>query len=201
MAFKFDAGTTPGMHGEGGRGTIKEYFSPETWASTPEGVDKAKEILGEGFTDDYLDRNNAIDRLQTELFSTMIGLTGDEQVRVVWPEDGWYDEESVRKAVRRLHYARTKMKGLVLIGWQMDDPTMMLFEDGRPLAAFYASYRGMYQAGGFVHQRKNADGEWEVVDEEYFASDFAGEPHNTWIDGGGGCANVARSYLLKNRLF
>lgn len=61
-------------------------------------------------------------------------------------------------------------------GWLLwvysDDFQTVLFKDGKPMAGMYASFRGVYQAGGWLVNTKT----------ELYANNFREGPHNVWID-------------------
>lgn len=165
-------------YGETGDGTLEEYF---THKPTSESFgNEVTEALDKEFWADIDSRDNAIDRLCLQLFSEFSGLPETEHINVFWPED----MRGVRNRARR--------KGAVLIGWQPDDPILALYKDGEPIAAFYASYRGMYQAGGYV----------AVTDKAYFAHNFLPDsPQDTWEERGAVCSDIARSFLLFERTY
>lgn len=143
-----------------GKGTLEDYFSAETWAAPGE----------ENPT------GNVIDELCLELFSKMSGVDPKSTFRLQWVDYGnAVDYTSIETS-----------EGLLMVCIQPDDPIMGLWQDGKPIAAFYASYRGIYQAGGYV----------ATTGQQFFASDFAEEPHNKWIERGATCADIAQDYLL-----
>lgn len=158
-------------YGESGTGTVEEYFHQDTRTEVLEGIDPQ-------FIKDLDDRDSNLDRLLVQLFTEFSGVGKDEVMTVVWPES----KRELRSAIR-------KGSGLVMIGVQPDDPIMGLFRDGTPLSAFYASFRGCYQAGAYVVK----------TDTHYFAHDafkesYAG-PMNTWQEHESVCSEISQEFL------
>lgn len=177
-----------------GHGPLRAYFKQEEGASEwmHEKLDKAIP----GFMDEIDERNDHIDRLCLQLFSEFSGISPDAEVTVRWPEMN-YQGADHRILPELINENRTK-GGLLLIGWQPDDPIIALYRDGQPVSAFYASYRGVYQAGGYVM----------ATNKHYFAHDFAPEaeagPMNTWVDDGEssrGCSSIAEDFLKSQGMF
>lgn len=177
-------------YGMSGEGTLEEYFTHKPneqitdpdW--TPEFAKQMQEMQAE--TDE---RDGAVDRLCLQLFSEFSGLDKTEIVQVSFPEPEYTSMRKAKKALQEA-YKGAESGGLVLLGWQPDDPILALYKDGQPIAAFYASYRGAYIAGGYVHQ----------TGQEYLASNFHGdETDDTWLPGDNTCADIARDFLLKRR--
>lgn len=157
--------------GFSGTGTVGEYFGPKTRSEALAGLD-------DEFVKEMDERDSGIDQLCVQLFTEFSGVGENEVMTVVWPET----KRELRSAIR-------KGSGLVMIGVQPDDPIMGLFRDGTPLAAFYASYRGAYQAGAYVVE----------TDVHYFAHNafvesFAG-PMNTWQERASVCGEIAQEFL------
>lgn len=174
-----------------GEGTLEEYFTHKP-TELPEEFKKI-DLIDADFEAEINDRDSAIDRLCLELFADKSGLPRDSVVKVVWPETGYYDEENYRESVRLLRNAKRR-KGLWLIGWQMDDPILSLWKDGKPIAAFYASYRGVYQAGGYV----------VATDAHYSANNFANSDpadNDVWHEYEAGCSDVAMDFVTGRRKF
>lgn len=195
--------------GMSGEGTLKEYFSHETMPVELPGVDLPADFLA-----DLDERDSALDRLQLQLFTEFSGLGENEVMQVFWPDyesDPYFqmfeDDDEAEKAIkasREALFAKKDQPGLVLIGIQPDDPILALFKDGEPVAAFYASYRGVYQAGGYVASDRVVDHRIKT-DRHYFAHNmFAAEelPQNEWIeDYEAVCSQIARDFLLGLRSY
>lgn len=163
--------------GLSGEGSIKEYFTHE-----PLKMDSDLPI-DPAFEKEINDRDSAIDRLCLELFTTLGGLNETETTTVFWPEE--IEEVKIL----------SKRKGVTLIGWQMDDPILAMFKDGKPIAAFYASYRGQYIAGGFVErtgQHLHATNLNETAE---------GARPDEWVEWESGCAQIAHDFLHFRRLY
>jgi hypothetical protein len=168
---------------EEGTGTLKEYFTQSPWhddseAETTDPLITEMAALAE-------ERDDHVDRLLLQLFTEFSNVDPDEQVRVFMCDYG----AEANRAWRR----HSKKKGLVMVMIHPDDPVFMLYRDGTPISAFYASYRGVYQAGGFVV----ASGK-SYFAHNAFTVEHAGA-HNVWHEPGGGCADIARDYLLDLR--
>lgn len=170
--------------GMSGEGTLKEYFTHEAEPSNDDGI---------------------VDRLQLELFTKLSGLNESETMQVFWPDDDypWVEDEEeafkLAKATMKALKAKTHTAGLVLIGVQPDDPILALYKDGEPVAAFYASYRGVYQAGAYVASGVNAG-------RHYFAHNMfeadPERPQDEWIeDYEAGCSQIAQDFLLGRRTY
>jgi len=189
VVFKFNDGSS-GLRGEG-VGTLQEYFTP-TSSGRPMVSKDADDggvpdpIVPDSFWDDLDDRNSELDRLTLQLFSEFSGLSKDDIVNVFWFDYGTDEKRRARQ--------RAERKGLNLICIYPDDAIMALYKDGQPVAAFYASFRGCYQAGGYV-----VEGNREYFAHDAFKEEFGGK-QNTWHERTNGCADVARDYLLKVRV-
>lgn len=139
------------------------------WKKDEEGLE------GEGRADDYFEGvwTEPIDRLVMEIFRKT-GLKDFTFIRAVCPEGDVQNE------------------GLPM-GWVFvlntpDDAILELYKDRKPLAAFYASYRGRYQAGAYIHE----EGKF------YYASDALDDgKKDIWFEQDSICGQIARDSLLK----
>lgn len=165
-------------YGMSGEGTLEEYFTHKPFDMADDGQSPT---IDPSFEKEINDRDSAIDRLCLELFADKSGLQRSDVIKVTWPESS----RELRNAKRR--------KGLQLVGIQPDDPILMLFKDGEPIAAFYASYRGVYQAGGYVVS----------TGESFGANNFVNEgterTNDQWYVGGGICSQIAEEAALGQR--
>lgn len=86
--------------------------------------------------------------------------------RELWEKAGYKPEEPID--VQENEWT-TNTSGWCLRVYT-DDLTEVLLKDGKPMAGFYASFRGVYQAGGYV-----VDG-----DQHWYAHNFREDEHDTW---------------------
>jgi hypothetical protein len=101
-----------------------------------------------------IERGRHLDRLEKELYEKA-GVRDDEEITV------FYDEWNPTN------------KGLELFVWT-DDFTTVLHRDGGAIAGMYVTFRGLYQAGGYIKEGE----------QRLYASDVWDEPHNVWREVG-----------------
>lgn len=184
--FQYDEG----LEGFQGTGTIEQYFRYEKYeikdASYLEYLNsKSDEEKAERKKfDDYIEkRDRALSRLLIQLFTEYSGLKPEDQIKAFCLESREEQEALVNQG------------GLVMILCSPDDPIYGLFKDGKPVAAYYASFRGMYQAGGYVAE----------TNKHYYAHNFRESPQDVWLEDGKDieghdiCSEIAEEFLFPER--
>ncbi len=133
----------------------------------------------------YHDRDVALNRIMLE-FWRKAGCPPDAEVVFIDDED---DTPPREKPLPEKGWA------LLINGW--DDPVYELYLNREPIAAWYTSFRGVYQAGGYIVEG----------DRCFYASDCSmdvGVPKNTLVEDTPKariCAEVARDSLLNQGIF
>ena len=137
-----------------GTGTLREFFEigenpveeilEQTTDLSPEKQKEFREMMG-----NYAERDKSLAELMLE-WAVMCGLNPDDQISA---ESLWSEDREVKDIPPKT--------GIFAMIYQPDDAIYSLWKDGEILGAYYASFRGFYQAGCYV----------KALDKSYFAHD------------------------------
>lgn len=173
-----------------GKGSMYDYFVYE------EGVPEKPRTVADQVHDlllpPELTRDQHLMHLMVE-WAQMCGLKNDDQVTAdffeaeyVMPDNDPDQEENA--VASSYSWPEGWNKGWFILLVQPDDPIYIIYKDGKPKGAYYASFRGVYQAGCVVTD----------TGKKYFALNFGlSQPHNVWKERDSTCAQEAQDYMNK----
>jgi hypothetical protein len=131
-------------------------------------------------------RDKALARIEQELWR-LAGCPEDAEVSLISDENvECFDGEGMVLEERL-------PQGWVLVAHNLDDPIIKLYKGMQPIASWYASFRGVYQAGGYIIEGDRAFFATDIVLPDFKVNELI-ETTPRFL----ACAKIAKEGLLND---